>query len=148
MVRWIFSSRPTRGPDVAAPLPGAELPPNCVRCGAVLAGRPRFTRLRVCDECGKHYPIDTRTRIASLVDPGSFHEIDADLISTDPLQFADDLPYRERLREQRARTDLADGATAGAATLRGQPVVVAVLDFAFMGGSMGVVVGEKVARAA
>jgi acetyl-CoA carboxylase carboxyl transferase subunit beta len=148
MVRWIFSSRPTRVPEDVSPLPGAELPPNCVRCGAVLAGRPRFTRLRVCDECGKHYPIDTRTRIASLVDPGSFREIDADLVSTDPLQFADDLPYHERLREQRARTELTDGATIGTATLHGQPIVIAVLDFAFMGGSMGVVVGEKITRAA
>jgi acetyl-CoA carboxylase carboxyl transferase subunit beta len=119
-----------------------------VRCGAVLAGRPRFTRLRVCDECGKHYPIDTRTRITSLIDPGSFREIDTDLVSTDPLQFADDLPYSERLREQQARTDLADGATIGTGTLRGQPIVLAVLDFAFMGGSMGVVVGEKITRAA
>jgi acetyl-CoA carboxylase carboxyl transferase subunit beta len=114
----------------------------------VLAGRPRFTRLRVCDECGKHYPIGAWTRIVSLVDPGSFREIDADLVSTDPLQFADDQPYVERLREQRARTELADGATIGTATLRGRPIVLAVLDFAFMGGSMGVAVGEKITRAA
>ncbi len=95
-----------------------------------------------------HFPIDARTRISGLVDAGSFQETDAELVSGDPLDFEDDAPYPERLCEQHARTGLRDAAVFGMAMLRGQPVVVAVLDFGFMGGSMGVVVGEKVTRAA
>lgn len=83
-----------------------------------------------------------------LVDPGSFHEIDQHLASSDPLTFADDRPYQERLTEQQARLGQADGVISGTARLRDRPIVIAVLDFAFMGGSMGVVVGEKIARAA
>ncbi|MGH2557882.1 MAG: carboxyl transferase domain-containing protein, partial [Thermomicrobiales bacterium] len=103
---------------------------------------------RVCDECGAHYAIGAHTRILSLVDAESFRETDPDLVSADPLAFEDDAPYAARLCEQHVRTGLHDAAVTGTATLGGQPVVVAVVDFAFMGGSMGVVVGEKVTRAA
>jgi acetyl-CoA carboxylase carboxyl transferase subunit beta len=120
----------------------------CPACAVPLVGRPRYLRHRVCDECGTHFPIDARTRVRGLVDPGSFQETNPNLVSSDPLDFVDDAPYCDRLAEQAGRTGLYDAAVTGAATLRDRPIVIAVLDFRFMGGSMGVVVGEKVTRAA
>ncbi len=121
---------------------------RCRACGAPLAGTPRYDRFRVCGECGQAYPISGRDRIASLVDEKSFTEIAAFMASGDPIAFEDDEPYADRLNEQRKRTGEFDAAIAGTATLRGRRIVLSVLDFSFMGGSMGVVVGEKVALAA
>lgn len=121
---------------------------TCDRCDALLEGDADFTHFRVCPVCGRHFGISAARRIAYLVDPESFEERDAELFSTDPLGFVDDESYLERLEATRARTGRSDGMTWGTATLGGEPVVVAVLDFAFLGGSMGVVVGERLARAA
>jgi acetyl-CoA carboxylase carboxyl transferase subunit beta len=87
-------------------------------------------------------------RLHSLVDDGTFRETERDLVSTDPLGFDDGASYTDRLQEQRRRTGLFDAVVTGSASIQGVPVVVGVLDFGFMGGSMGVVVGEKIARAA
>jgi acetyl-CoA carboxylase carboxyl transferase beta subunit/acetyl-CoA carboxylase carboxyl transferase alpha subunit len=121
---------------------------NCIRCGAPLAGLPRYVRYRVCDECGYAYPISAHDRIASLVDQNSFREIESKMGSSDPLDFSDDEQYSIRLAEQHENTGQIDAAVIGTARLRGRQIVLGVLDFAFMGGSMGVVVGEKIAIAA
>jgi acyl-CoA carboxylase subunit beta len=121
---------------------------RCRACGAPLAGTPSYDRYRVCGECGQTYTISGRDRIASLVDENSFDEIAELMASNDPLEFEDDEPYTNRLIEQRKRTGEFDAAIAGTAALRGRRIVLSVLDFGFMGGSMGVVVGEKVALAA
>jgi acetyl-CoA carboxylase carboxyl transferase subunit beta len=122
--------------------------PVCRRCGAALAGDTRYERYRVCPTCGAHLAIGSRQRITALVDEGSFRETDAKLFSADPLSFTDDAPYRRRLEEQRRLTGQPDALITGTAALHGHRIVLAALDFAFMGGSMGVVVGEKLVRAA
>ncbi len=121
---------------------------NCPDCRAPLIGRVRYERFRICDECDKYFTFDADRRVLSLVDPGTFVELDRDLASTDPLSFIDDEPYDEKLRVAQIATGRGDAALYGRASIHGNPVVLFVLDFAFMGGSMGVVVGEKLARAA
>lgn len=129
--------------------PGIDLDPNvrCAACQTPLAGRPRFARFRVCDDCGNYAPISARVRIASLVDAGTFRETEAGLTSTDPLHFEDDQPYRDRLRSLHEETGQTDAIVTGRAAIRGRQVMIAVFDFGFLGGSMGVVVGEKLVRA-
>ncbi len=139
-----FRERPTVEHQVYD-LPARD---SCDRCDAVLDGAPDFTYFRICPVCGRHFGISATRRIAYLVDPDSFEERETDLYSTDPLQFSDDLPYPERLRGQQERTTRSDGMICGTATIGGEPVVLAVLDFTFLGGSMGIVVGERLARAA
>ncbi len=123
-------------------------PQTCPSCGITLIGRPRFERHRVCDECGHHLPIEPERRLQALLDTGSFQELDRNLRSTDPLAFIDEEPYREKLAAAQQSFERGDAATYGRATIHGHPMVAFVLDFAFLGGSMGVVVGEKLARAA
>ncbi len=139
-----FRERPTVEHEVYD-LPARD---SCDRCDAALDDAPDFTYFRICPVCGRHFGISATRRIAYLVDPESFEERETDLFSTDPLQFSDDLPYPERLRGQQERTTRSDGMICGTATISGEPVVLAVLDFTFLGGSMGIVVGERLARAA
>ncbi len=146
MRRFLFGFRSS--PVAVFPEVERSPAPACPQCGVNLAERPRFTRYRVCDDCGAHLPIPARLRIASLVDEGSFRETHPRLSSTDPLAFVDDAPYAQRLEEQRLQTGEADALITGTAAIHGHKIVIAVLDFAFMGGSMGVVVGEKLVRAA
>src|SRR5438128_458178 len=102
---------------------------------------------RVCPKC--HYPfrISARERIAVLADPGSFEERETGLATTDPLSFKDTKKYRERIRAAAQKTTSDEAVICGVASIGGQPAVLAVFDFAFMGGSMGSVVGEKLTRA-
>src|SRR5690349_23924909 len=104
--------------------------------------------LRVCTNCGHHFPVTARERILQLVDDGSVAEIAAALHSSDPLEFTDSKPYPERIDAAVRATGLRDAAVVGAAAIGGTPVALAVMDFSFLGGSMGSVVGEKFARAA
>src|SRR5206468_5682246 len=103
--------------------------------------------LWVCAQCGHHFVMPSRARIALLSDDGSFQEESADLHSEDPLQFFDLRPYSERLAEAEMSTGLADAMVIGQASIEGRGCGLAVMDFAFMGGSMGSVVGEKLSRA-
>ncbi len=121
---------------------------TCSACGAHLAGRPRFARYRICDECGHTSSLPASLRIASLVDAGSFHETDATLTSADPISFSGDEPYIDQLKDAQHATGQSDAIVTGRGSIHGHQIVIAVLDFAFLGGSMGVVVGEKFARAA
>ena len=101
---------------------------------------------RVCPKCRYAFRIGARERIAALVDHGSFEEREAGLVSGDPLGFRDTKRYRDRLRAAREKTGLAEAVVCGLARLGGYPVVIAALDFGFLGGSMGSVVGEKLTR--
>jgi acyl-CoA carboxylase subunit beta len=135
--------RSRRAVAVAEPV----APDICKSCGGVLAGDDLYERLRLCPHCRHHFPLGARERIASLADPGSFRETHAELISVDPLAFRDRLPYRDRLVDAQDRTGLSEAVVTGTLRIGGRPAVVAVLDFEFLGGSMGSVVGEKVAFA-
>ncbi|MBV2365254.1 acetyl-CoA carboxylase carboxyltransferase subunit alpha/beta [Streptomonospora nanhaiensis] len=120
---------------------------RCAGC-AVLVYGPRLRRnLGVCPDCGRHTPLDPWTRIGQLLDPGAV-PLDCAPEPVDPLGFADTAPYTDRLARARAATGLADAVVCAAGTIAGAPVVAAVMDFRFLGGSLGVVVGEAVARAA
>jgi acetyl-CoA carboxylase carboxyl transferase subunit beta len=101
---------------------------------------------RVCPKCRYAFRIGARERIATLTDAGSFEERDAGLVSADPLNFRDSRRYRERVRAARDKTRLGDAVVCGLARIGGYPVVIAAFDFAFLGGSMGSVVGEKLTR--
>ncbi|MBI4506006.1 MAG: acetyl-CoA carboxylase carboxyl transferase subunit beta [Chloroflexi bacterium] len=120
---------------------------TCPGCATALDAQPLYQLYRVCDICHHHFTLPAKERITQLADPGSFHETHRRLAPVDPLSFSDRLPYRERLRQAQQRTGLVDAAVTGTATIGGRPVVLAALDFHFLGGSMGSVVGEKIALA-
>ena len=122
-------------------------PNTCPGCGSHYRDDELAETLRVCPQCGHHFPVGARDRIEQLSDPGSFEEEDGDLRSADPLGFFDLRPYKERLAEAEVATGLGDAIVCGGATIEGSGCRLAVMDFAFMGGSMGSVVGEKFARA-
>ena len=136
-------------PSVASTLPETEgaAVVRCPRCGHQTDEATFQEDLRVCASCGRHAPLTANEWIAHLADADSFKEIGKRLFSADPLGFRDAKPYRQRLREAEERTGLHEAALAGEARLDGRPVVLISLEFDFMGGTMGSVVGEKVARA-
>lgn len=118
---------------------------RCPRCGEALYHRDLERNLKVCPKCGFHHRLSAEERLAATLDEGSFEEADAGLASGDPLRFAG---YREKLTEARQSTGNADAAISGVGCIEGLRLAVAALDFHFMGGSMGSVVGEKIARIA
>jgi acetyl-CoA carboxylase carboxyl transferase beta subunit len=126
---------------------GKSHPNTCPRCGSHYRDDELEKNLRVCPQCGHHFPVRARERIGQLADAGSFDEEDAELRSADPLAFFDLRSYAERLAEAEIETGLGDAIVCGRAAIEGEECRLAVMDFAFMGGSMGSVVGEKFARA-
>jgi acetyl-CoA carboxylase carboxyl transferase beta subunit len=133
-----------RPPDSA---PGKAHPNTCPTCGSHYRDEELARTLRVCPQCGHHFSVRARERIVQLADPGTFVEEDESLRSADVLEFFDLRPYTERLAEAEIETDLGDAIVAGSASIEERPCRLAVMDFAFMGGSMGSVVGEKFVRA-
>ncbi len=128
--------------------PQAKGHPNtCPGCGSHYRDDELERHLRVCPHCGHHFPVRALERIAQLLDKGTFVEEGTDLRSADPLAFFDLRPYVERLAEAEISTGLGDAMVTGAGRIEGSACRIAVMDFAFMGGSMGSVVGEKFARA-
>jgi len=121
---------------------------KCDSCKEIIYKKEIDKNLKICPKCNYHFRISARERIQLLVDEGSFSETDTGLSSTDPLDFKDKLSYRERLEENKKKSALEEAAISGEATIEGHTVVVVIMDFSFMGGSMGSVVGEKVMRAA
>jgi acetyl-CoA carboxylase carboxyl transferase subunit beta len=121
---------------------------KCDNCREIVYKKEIEKNQQVCPKCNYHFRISSREHLRLLVDNGSFTELDADLASTDPLKFEDNLPYAVRLDDTRKRSGLNEAAIYGTALIAGRPVVLAIMDFSFMGGSMGSVVGEKIARAA
>src|SRR5438876_8083617 len=127
--------------------PGKKHPNTCPACDSHYRDDELEAALWVCPHCGHHFTMRARSRIASLADEGSFSEEAADLRSEDPLHFCDRRPYAERLAEAEMKTGLGEAMVIGQASLDGKPCELAVMDFSFMGGSMGSVVGEKFSRA-
>src|SRR5918995_1331292 len=131
-----------------APEPPPKKHPNtCPGCGSHYRDDELAANLRVCTQCSHHFPVKARERIEQLADAGSFAEEATDLRSADPLRFFDLRSYKERLAEAEVATGLGDALVVGAATIEDIPCELAVMDFSFMGGSMGSVTGEKFARA-
>jgi acetyl-CoA carboxylase carboxyl transferase subunit beta len=128
------------------PAPPPKHPNTCPSCHSHYRDDELEQALWVCAQCGHHFPMRARARIASLADEGSFVEEAADLHSEDPLGFFDLRPYTERLAEAEMKTGLADAMVIGQAALDGRQCELAIMDFSFMGGSMGSVVGEKFSR--
>jgi len=129
----------------------AEMPEGlwtkCDNCGEALFQTVLEENLWTCPHCGHHFRVAARTYAGYLTDPGSFQERHANLVAGDPLEFRDaKLPYPERLAAAQRDTGEKDAAICGVAAIGGLPVSVALMNFFFMGGSMGSVVGEKVAR--
>jgi acetyl-CoA carboxylase carboxyl transferase subunit beta len=120
---------------------------RCPGCQATIFRKEAERRLGVCPECDYHWYVSARDRIAQVLDDGTFEEWDAHLEPLDPLGFADKKPYRDRLVDEQARTGLREAALVGQGMVRARRVVFAVTDSAFIMGSMGSVVGEKLTRA-
>ena len=132
----------------APPEDGGRPHPNtCPECGSHYRDDELDANLRVCPQCGYHFPVHARERIRQLVDEDSFTEEAAELRSDDPLEFFDLRPYTERLAEAELSTGLGEAMVIGRAAVEDRPCQLAVMEFGFMGGSMGRVVGEKFARA-
>ena len=126
---------------------GKPHPNTCPKCGSHYRDDELDANLRVCSHCGHHFPVKAPVRIQQLADAGSFAEEAVDLRSDDPLGFFDQRPYTERLAEAEVSTGLGEAIVIGRATIGGRPCQLSVMDFSFMGGSMGRVVGEKFALA-
>ncbi|MET0625792.1 MAG: acetyl-CoA carboxylase, carboxyltransferase subunit beta [Pyrinomonadaceae bacterium] len=119
---------------------------KCPGCEAALYRADLETSHHVCAHCGHHFRIGARQRLALLYDEGKYEELDAEVISTDPLDFVDTKPYRERLEQARRKTGLPEAVINARGRLGGHPVLMAAMDFQFLGGSMGCAVGEKITR--
>lgn len=133
--------------DGPPPKDDARHPNTCPKCDSHYRDDELDESLWVCPHCGHHFAVHARKRIQQLVDAGSFVEEATELRSEDPLQFFDLRPYTERLAEAELKTGLGDAMVIGQATIGDAACGVAVMDFGFMGGSMGSVVGEKFSRA-
>jgi acetyl-CoA carboxylase carboxyl transferase subunit beta len=120
---------------------------KCDSCKEIIYKQELERNLHVCPRCQHHFRISARSRIDLLVDPDSFQERHATLRSLDPLHFKDQKSYPDRIRAAQKATGMQDALLAGVATIGGYRVSICALEFAFMGGSMGSVVGEKVTRA-
>jgi len=136
-------------PEADSRPPGGAVPTGlwskCPKCGEMLYQRELEEEFYVCRHCGHHRRLSARVRIATTADSESFHEHDRDLRSGDPLHFPG---YPEKLADSEGRSGLSDAMVWGECTIDQLPVVLAVMDFNFMGGSMGAVLGEKLVRAA
>jgi acetyl-CoA carboxylase carboxyl transferase subunit beta len=121
---------------------------KCPSCSEMLFNKQLDKADRVCPRCGHHFRLSAWARLELLLDERTFQERDAGLQSVDPLGFADQKPYPERVAAAQLATGLRDAAVRGIGLVDGRPVSICVMDFGFMGGSMGAVVGEKVTRAA
>ncbi len=121
---------------------------RCENCKEIIYKAEVEKNLKVCPKCNYHFRITPEERIALIIDEGTFIEMDANLVSNDPLEFKDTIRYKDRIKNYQKKTGKKEAAVSGIGKIKGYSVVVVVLDFSFMGGSMGSVVGEKVTRAA
>ena len=120
---------------------------KCDDCRQIIWKKDLEDNLNVCPKCDKHFRIDARTRLALLLDGNQYQTFDTDLASTDPLQFVDLKAYSSRLEQAQAETGLKDAVINARGTLNGRPVIVSAMEYSFIGGSMGAVVGEAITRA-
>ena len=119
---------------------------KCPSCGEVIHNLALAENLKVCPKCDHHFSLGGAERIASLVDPESFEEHDANLVSVDTLEFKGVATYTDRLKSYQEKTGLKDAVITGTARIAEQPVGLAVMDFSFLAATMGSVVGEKITR--
>jgi acetyl-CoA carboxylase carboxyl transferase subunit beta len=119
---------------------------KCAGCSEMVNNIALEGNLRVCPSCGHHFAMDSKERIALLLDEGSFEETDASMSAVDPLGFKGVATYEERLQTYRKKTGLIDAVTTGSGTMGGIPIGLAVMDFTFLAATMGSVVGEKITR--
>ncbi|MGB8702029.1 MAG: acetyl-CoA carboxylase, carboxyltransferase subunit beta [Thermosynechococcaceae cyanobacterium] len=119
---------------------------KCEACGVLTYTKDLQANQMVCLECDHHIRIGSHERIAQLIDAGTWVPMDENLISCDPLKFRDRKPYGDRLRDYREKTGLTDAVQTGVGKLDNLPIALGAMDFSFMGGSMGSVVGEKLTR--
>jgi acetyl-CoA carboxylase carboxyl transferase subunit beta len=120
---------------------------KCENCRQIIWKKDLEENMNVCPKCDKHFRIDARTRLAQLLDDNKYETFDGDIASTDPLKFVDLKPYSSRLKQAQADTGLNDAVINAHGKLMGRPVVASVMEYAFIGGSMGAVVGEAITRA-
>jgi acetyl-CoA carboxylase carboxyl transferase subunit beta len=118
---------------------------KCESCGAMLFRKEFEQRHRICGTCGYHFTLPARERVALTADPGTFEELWTDLMATDVLGFNDRVPYGEKLVQTKAKTGESDAMVTGLCQIKGIPCALGVMNFSFLGGSMGMVVGEKIA---
>lgn len=120
---------------------------QCQSCEETLFKKAVEANLWVCPKCQHHMRISARTRVEQMLDPGTFEPFDDGLVAVDPLKFVDQRPYGQRIADAQRKTGEKDALLSGFGFVKGRRVVVAVMDFTFLGGSMGSVVGEKITRA-
>jgi len=120
---------------------------KCDSCRQIIWKKDLEDNLNVCPKCDKHFRIDARSRLAQLLDDNQYDVFDDNLVSTDPLKFVDLKPYASRLKRAQADTELTDAVINAQGRLNGRPVIMSSMEYAFIGGSMGAVVGEVITRA-
>jgi len=146
-VAWFKKTRkPIAAPDKASRVPEG-LWVKCPSCGKAIYNKDLAASLQVCPKCAHHFRMTATDRLKMLFDAGQYTEHDAGLRSTDPLHFTDTKPYRDRLAAA-MKSGAKDAVLVGTGMLDAIPVVIAAMEYGFIGGSMGAVVGEKITRAA
>jgi acetyl-CoA carboxylase carboxyl transferase subunit beta len=121
---------------------------KCPACGKMIFTKTVEQNLNVCPECDHHMKVSAATRVKQLVDEGTFEPIGEEVKPRDVLRFTDSESYEAKLKKTQAKSGVSEGVLAGRGLLAGRPISIAAMDFSFMGGSMGVVVGERVTLAA
>jgi acetyl-CoA carboxylase carboxyl transferase subunit beta len=146
---WFKKDRATREPREGrtSKVPGG-LWVKCDSCRQILYNKELARNFKICPKCGFHFRLSAPERLRMLFDDDKYVEFDTNLRSSDPLKFRDSRKYRDRLRDAEEQVGPSDAIVVGSGTLEGMPVIIGAMEFFFMGGSMGSVVGEKVARAA
>jgi acetyl-CoA carboxylase carboxyl transferase subunit beta len=146
---WFRKEKTPKQPQVDRRLKVPEgLWVKCPACKEIVYKKEVANNSNVCPKCNYHFRIGSRERLEMLLDDGRFEEFDSDISPVDPLGFVDTKPYARRLREYQERTGLRDALISCVGSIGGHRVVVAIMEFRFMGGSMGSVLGEKVTRCA
>ncbi len=146
---WFKKEKTPREPQTERRLKMPEgLWVKCAACKEMVYKKEVSRNANVCPKCNYHFRIGARERLTMLLDDGKFEEFDHDISPKDALGFVDSKPYAKRLVDYQAKTDMRDALVSCTGTIGGHPVVVGVMEYAFMGGSMGSVVGEKVTRCA
>ncbi len=123
-----------------------EIWTKCPSCKEIIFRKEAERNLNVCPKCAFHLPLTVEQRLSITIDRGSWRELFAELAAGDPLEFVDTKPYPQRLAEARRKSGRNDAVVTGVGAIEGRRAAIGIMDFSFMGGSMGVVVGEKLAR--
>lgn len=144
-MEWFRKAKSGIGTSVKKDTP-VDIWVKCEGCKEVLYRKELAQNLNVCEHCGYHFRIAAAEYIKLLVDEGSWHPMDANLRSVDPLKFSAKKKYRDSLVDAEKNTGVASGVVSGTGEIQGRPVAIGVMDFRFIGGSMGSVEGEKIAR--